>query len=748
MMGPPRLGSLCLLAACVLLATAPSLGAPASARAATPGHTDVMFVFDTSGSMSGALEEAKLEIQQVMANISAALPNVDFGLAEVRDYGGSLYDEGEPEVVPWKLDVPLTSNVASVNDAIGGLTALGGGDEPEAYGRALWETDTNPTVGWRPEASHVIVLVADNVPHDEEVNEGIPEADWAEPSPWNTGEELPGTWGIPDTQWVAGDNLNFQSVLQQLQHDGKPLETVDYHDTSVNYLPYGEHWAGAAGGQAVESNSGELAGRLTTLAKEGARVAPNNEFVTLYSKPLPRLFHLATPTPGLLEIPFGAELIPSLTFSARVQPTDPVPTVDEGNGASFFGFGPFSFSLADLEWHSSAGGPATTGGLFAGTSLGFEDQLGLLGAPTLDDGEKKPLEAAFSVPIAAVEASLGPISFPSTDTVTPEAKIGAAVDLNVKLYIAQAVAYAAEKLTEGAVAAASAILTDGVDTGLVVDALDVQQTAEIAKTAEQYAGLVLKAKTLWNMTVNQGIPIAQLLGQLVSSEAPQLLSQVAAKVAATFKHAIKWVANGVSHVVSGIYSGGVWVVEGTGKVISGAGHVISKGWHLVTGIFSAKRLAPSVAFEALPIHTLAAEPLRAGRRLGFGSHVLTRRAARGAARVLVKYGFNNATVRPLLISNGSPRPRGRLCVAGGRLTKAGTAVLELSGPRYRGEALLRTRAGVGGACLRMPSKMRAGKWTVGIVDYNSHGARSGVLLDAYSFAIRGRRPRRHRGAKH
>ncbi len=67
------------------LATAP----PASA--ATPGHTDVMFVFDTSGSMSDALEEAKTEIQQVMSNISASLPNVNYGLAEVRDYGGSTY---------------------------------------------------------------------------------------------------------------------------------------------------------------------------------------------------------------------------------------------------------------------------------------------------------------------------------------------------------------------------------------------------------------------------------------------------------------------------------------------------------------------------------------------------------------------------------------------------------------------------------------------------------------------------------
>lgn len=734
-----RLQVLGLLAACASVAVG-LLGAVSPASAATPGHTDVMFVFDTSGSMGSALEEAKAEIQEVMANISATLPNVDYGLAEVRDYGGSSYDEEEPEIEPWKLDVPLTSDTASVSDAISGLSAMGGGDGPEAYGRALWETDTNPEVGWRPEASHVIVLVADNVPHDNEVNEGIPEADWAEPSPWDTGEELPGTWGIPGTVWSAGDNLDFQSVLAQLKRDGKPLEMVSYHDTGANYLAYWEQWAAIAGGQATEANTGELADKLTTLAKEGARVAPNNEFVTLYSKPLPQVFHLATPTPSLLEVPFGAELVPSLTFSARVQPTDPQPAVDEASGTSFFDFGPMSFSLADFQWHESAGGAASTAGLFSGANLGFEAQLGILGAPTIDDGRGEPLEAAFSVPIASVEATLGPISFPSTDTVTPQAKIGGGVALDVKLYIAQAVAYAVEKLTEGAVAAASAILTDGVDAPLVADALDALQAAEIAKAVEKYTALVLQAKTAWNMTVNEGIPIAQLLGQLVSVEAPELLAQVAAKVAEKLKHAVKWIANGVSHVVSGIYEGGAWVARVGGETIAGAGHVISKGWHLVGGIFSVKSaLAASIAFQALPIDGLTLEPLRSSRALGFGSRVLTRGAARAAARALVKYGFNDVTVRPLLLSQVSPRPGRRLCIAGAKLTTAGTAVVELSGPRYRGEALIKTGAGVGGACLRLPGKMRSGQWTVGIVDYNSHAKRQGVLLDARSFAIRGHR---------
>ncbi len=84
--------------------------------------------------------------------------------------------------------------------------AHAGGDLPEAYGRALWETATNSLIGWRPGARHEIVLIADNVPHTPNVNEGIPsEFQFTEPfndgeEAWpDTGEELPGMWGIPGT---------------------------------------------------------------------------------------------------------------------------------------------------------------------------------------------------------------------------------------------------------------------------------------------------------------------------------------------------------------------------------------------------------------------------------------------------------------------------------------------------------------------------------------------------------------------
>lgn len=262
-----------ILLAIALAVVGITLARTAAANAATPAHTDVMFLFDTSGSMGSELTEAKEEMLKVMSNIGAKLPDVQYGVAEVRDYSPSIYsfdEEAEEGVFPWKLDQPITASQEAVQKAIEPLSAFGGGDGPESYGRALWETDTNPTVGWREGAQHVIILVADNVPHDNNLNEGLPESVWVS-NPFETGEELPGTWNIPGTTWTAGTNLDFQTTMTKLGLDGKPLEDVDFSGSS-DYLPYWEYWAALSGGHATgaEAGAGALAAKVTELIESGA----------------------------------------------------------------------------------------------------------------------------------------------------------------------------------------------------------------------------------------------------------------------------------------------------------------------------------------------------------------------------------------------------------------------------------------------------------------------------------------------
>lgn len=245
------------------------------AAAETPAHTDVMLVFDTSGSMGGQLEEATKEIKEVIAHVNATLPDTKFGVAEVKDFANA-YNNG-PTEVPWKLDQALTSDSEAVQKAINPLKAEGGGDLPEAYGRALYETDANANIGWRAGARHVIIMIADNVPHDNNLNDGLPESSWAPnqetkviENPFNTGEELPGTLGISGSQWTSSVNDDFQATMSQLNTDGKPLGMVDFRGTETGYLPYWEYWAGLTGGQAVPGGTGELASKVTSLIEKRA----------------------------------------------------------------------------------------------------------------------------------------------------------------------------------------------------------------------------------------------------------------------------------------------------------------------------------------------------------------------------------------------------------------------------------------------------------------------------------------------
>ena len=243
-----------------------------------------MFVFDTTGSMGSALSEAREEIQEAMTQIGSSLPDAQFGLAELRDYSAVNFngfpeeyelDEFSEEAFdigtgnqPWTLKTPITADQSAIVSGLSLLSANGGGDGPEAYGRALYETDVNPAVGWRPGARGVIVLVADNVPHDTELNEGIPSELWAEPSPFYTSPDP----GVDNTLGTA-DDLDWQSVvLPKLISDGRPLEFVDYKGFP-GYFPYWQNWTGRTGGSALEANGESLAGPIVELVKAGASAA-------------------------------------------------------------------------------------------------------------------------------------------------------------------------------------------------------------------------------------------------------------------------------------------------------------------------------------------------------------------------------------------------------------------------------------------------------------------------------------------
>jgi len=118
---------------------------------------DVVFVLDTTGSMSGLIQAAKEKIFSVAGSMASAqpAPEIRIGLVAYRDRG----DQYVTKVVD------LSSDVDSVYAQLLDFTADGGGDGPESVNQALY--DAVHAVSWSqdPNSYKVIFLVGDASPH-------------------------------------------------------------------------------------------------------------------------------------------------------------------------------------------------------------------------------------------------------------------------------------------------------------------------------------------------------------------------------------------------------------------------------------------------------------------------------------------------------------------------------------------------------------------------------------------------------
>ncbi|MEJ7708708.1 MAG: vWA domain-containing protein [Pyrinomonadaceae bacterium] len=125
---------------------------------------EMVFVLDTTGSMSGLLEGAKQRIWGIVNDVmkSQTRPAVRIGLVAYRDIGDDYVTQL----------LPLTSDLDQVYTTLMAYRADGGGDTPENVRRAL--ADGVRRSGWSQSSGNlaqIIFLVGDAPPHDDYVNE-------------------------------------------------------------------------------------------------------------------------------------------------------------------------------------------------------------------------------------------------------------------------------------------------------------------------------------------------------------------------------------------------------------------------------------------------------------------------------------------------------------------------------------------------------------------------------------------------
>lgn len=140
-----------------LLAAAAAWGADAPKPAAVKPKVEVVFVLDSTGSMSGLIEGAKEKIWSIANTVVAQkpTPEVRIGLISYRDRGD--------EYVTRRFD--LTDDIDAVFKNLQSFKADGGGDGPESVNQALDEAVSKMSWSGDRQTTRIVFLVGDFPPH-------------------------------------------------------------------------------------------------------------------------------------------------------------------------------------------------------------------------------------------------------------------------------------------------------------------------------------------------------------------------------------------------------------------------------------------------------------------------------------------------------------------------------------------------------------------------------------------------------
>jgi Mg-chelatase subunit ChlD len=142
-----------------VLAAAPAAAQDKKTDAKKPARprVEVVFCLDTTGSMGGLIEGAKMKIWSICNQIAGGkpVPDLKVGLVAYRDRGD--------EYITKVFD--LTDDLDAIHDHLKGFSANGGGDAPESVNQAL--DDAVNKVKWSTDKKtlRIIFLVGDAPPH-------------------------------------------------------------------------------------------------------------------------------------------------------------------------------------------------------------------------------------------------------------------------------------------------------------------------------------------------------------------------------------------------------------------------------------------------------------------------------------------------------------------------------------------------------------------------------------------------------
>jgi len=121
------------------------------------GGLDVVFVFDSTGSMAEFLRQVKIKIANLVATFKKLVPTARIGLITYRDVGDDFVTRVHH----------LTHGTRSLQNFLRETEPVGGGDREEAVDEALRVAIDD--LNWRKKSKKIILLIGDAPPHKKDI---------------------------------------------------------------------------------------------------------------------------------------------------------------------------------------------------------------------------------------------------------------------------------------------------------------------------------------------------------------------------------------------------------------------------------------------------------------------------------------------------------------------------------------------------------------------------------------------------
>ncbi|XP_069142541.1 uncharacterized protein [Argopecten irradians] len=152
----------------------PSKSPGKSPRKMTGGPREIVFSFDTTGSMYNYMEEASYKMRELMNRVQEDMPGIRLAFVAHGDY----YDlANDRYLIKW---IDFGASVDEVDTFFENLPITHGGDADECYElvlRKVWES-----LSWTPGSQRSLVMIGDSDPHEPgyTFNDFINDIDWRE----------------------------------------------------------------------------------------------------------------------------------------------------------------------------------------------------------------------------------------------------------------------------------------------------------------------------------------------------------------------------------------------------------------------------------------------------------------------------------------------------------------------------------------------------------------------------------------